>query len=141
MRYTRAVFIISLAFLMAIHPVLAGIEIKHLDVSYGVDKVTVKMEYALDGIEKLYMVLIGGDSIKDKILEIFSGEDVRIESINETQAVIEINNCVEFNGVRYVFHGIEIPGTVDTITLRFPSGLVISYSEAEGIPSATYRIP
>ncbi len=124
--------------LVGVHPVLGGIEINHVDVNYGLNSVTVSMDYTLDGIEKLYMMFIGGDSIKDRIADMFSGENIEIKSINDTRAVVEIHNCVEFNGEKYIFHGIDLPGIINSITLRFPSGLEIGYEDARGIPQAIY---
>ncbi len=120
MKKIRVAMVFLLMILIGIHPAFAGIEIKHMDVDYGLNSVTIRMEYTLDGIEKLYMVFIGGDSLKDRITEMFSGENIEIKSINDTQAIVELYNCVEFNGEKYIFHGIDLPGIIDSITLRFP---------------------
>lgn len=135
--------ILIVVILYASIPVVAAgdLSIDEMVVTYGTTGITLKITYGLSGLDKFYMIFIGADSVKEKLQNLFSGfDDIEFIAINDTVAVIRLNNCISFVNSSYVFTGYNLGENVGNITLKFPNGLSIDYTDTDRIPPATFRL-
>jgi len=111
---------------------LVVLTITSMNVSYGYSNVTVTINYKLNGIQKIGVVLFGAEEIKDEIMKMIDGR-FRIERVGMSSAVITFN-VTDFGDYVY-FPGAKLHEDVNA-TLTFPGNLSIRVADINEIPAA-----
>ncbi len=110
---------------------MAMLTITSVNVSYGYKNVTVTINYTLNDIQKLGVVLFGAGEIRNDILKMVRGS-FKIDRVDMNSAVLTFN-VEDFGGYVY-FPGAKLSETVN-MTLVFPGNLTIPFKGDE-IPAA-----
>jgi hypothetical protein len=111
---------------------LALITVGSVDVYYGQTNVTIVINYELNEVQKLGVILFGANEIKDEILGLLNGTyNFEIEKIDLKHAVLKFNttDCGDY----VFFPGVKLNHKVD-MRLVFPNNVTITVNGSDEIP-------
>jgi hypothetical protein len=115
--------------------------------------------YSLSWIERVmvYMRIAQPEKQLGEALEQYSGKDVRVISLGQEGATIEVDGLARVNGTTYTTPTIDFPDaeksirrywfsrfvtidvSPDIVTMRFPDGYTESFHESKVIPRVTHE--
>ena len=149
----RIIFFLSGIFLslmiLTIGPASAGMpayfDVTSITMELHGSNATFTVNYDLDTIARIYVLMLGSSGLDQPIRELFSNfNNVTVVSTMNDHAVVEATNVSYKNpeeGSKYFFHdSCQFGTTIDTLIVVFPSGIGREYYYVTGTPNLFFEL-
>jgi len=118
--------------MMLMVTLLTLLTITSMNVHYGYSNVTVTINYELNDVQKLGVILFGANEIKDEVIKLINGTNFEIEKVDLNQAVLKFNTT-DYGSYIY-FQGVKLNQKVD-LKLVFPNKVTMFLNGTDEIPA------
>jgi len=107
---------------------MALLTITSMNVHYGYSSVTVAINYSLNDIQRLGVILFGAGDIEHDVTALFESTNYTLVRVDDHHAVFRFP-VKEFEGYVY-FPGVKLKNNV-TMTLEFPNNVTLNITGDE----------
>ncbi len=116
------------------------LHISSLTINFDKTDAEFTVNYNIDNLPKLYILLLGSKSLEPKIKSMFSNFDYQIVKMNQDEAILQVKNVSRLDKGYYLHDSRNFGETIDTVYIYTPdSPRAKEYSMINSTPPFFYR--
>jgi hypothetical protein len=116
------------------------LHISLLTIKFDKTDATFTVNYNMDNLPKMYILLLGSKSLEPKIKSVFSNFDYEIVKMDQDKAILRVTNVSRLDKGYYLHESRKFGETIDTVYIYTPdSPRAKEFSSINSTPYFFYR--